>query len=71
MIFQVVVAPSQTTTRIALVQQLADQTLGMFHQIVTGIFHEVRKLQRTCHDLIINFLHIIRINLNERILASQ
>ena len=71
MTLQVVVAPSQTTTWIALVQQLTDQTLGMFHQIVTGIFHEVRKLQRTGHDLIIYFLHIICINLNEGILSSQ
>lgn len=41
---QVVVAPAQSSTRVAFVQQLGNQILGVLHEIVAVVFHEVREL---------------------------
>ena len=71
MTFQMTVTPSKPAAWVVLVQQLPDQFLGVFHEIVTRVLHEVRELQLSSHDLIIDLLHVVSINLNEGVLSSQ
>ena len=65
MVFQVVVGASQSVTGIIFVQQLTDQIFGVLHKVVTRVLHEVREFKVARHYLIIDFLHIVSVDLNE------
>lgn len=66
-----IVGTSQTIAWIILIEKLADQVFGMLHKIVAGIFHEMRELKISSHNLVVYFLHIVSIDLDERIFARQ
>ena len=68
---QVVVAPAQSSTWVAFVQQLADQILGVLHEVVAVVFHEVREFKVACHDLVVYLLHVISVKFNKGIFSSQ
>lgn len=65
------VGSSQSATGVVLVQKLANKAFSMLHEVVAGVFHEVREFKTAGHDLVVNLLHVVCINIDKGVLSSQ
>jgi hypothetical protein len=71
MTFEVLVGSTKSVIGVGLIKQLSNEFFGWAHEGMGGVFHERREFERVGHDVVIDLLHIVSVDLDEGVLSGQ